>query len=296
MSDSECSSDDCIPLAKVRERIKEVLEIEDREFFSDIIENVIQAVFEMTRTSEKYCLRKRKGNDISHTKCKDSDSFSENSLLYDSNQDSECSETASDEEFYDSDKDPAFPQSCEVRKCKKEVWAACHKCLILVCWEHFNEEIDSCKDHGLYKKTKKTKMPYDLVLEVTPKKDNKIKNSEVEGGKVKKRRLTKMPTKNVVGEVASTKTKIPEELVLDESPKISKTTKCSEECVEGGSVKGTKSTKLPEEYVVEGSSKETPHNIITRKKPKHYKQSKKKRDKGQPYWSPYDKKLKAPRT
>lgn len=27
-----------------------------------------------------------------------------------------------------------------------------------------------------------------------------------------------------------------------------------------------------------------------------FKQSKKKRDKGQPYWSPYDKKLKAPRT
>ena len=132
MSDSECSSDDSIPLAQVRQKIKEVLEIEDREFISDIVENIIRAVFETTHISEKYCLRKRKIKDLSNTKCKDSDVYKEKSLFHDSDQESECSETATDEEFYDSDKDPAFPQSCEVRKCKKEVWAACQKCLILV--------------------------------------------------------------------------------------------------------------------------------------------------------------------
>ena len=176
-------------------------------------------------------------------KCKDSDVYKEKSLFYDSDQDSEVSETAADEEFYDSDKDPAFPQSCEVRKCKKEVWAACHKCLTLVCWEHFNEEVDSCKDHGLFKIAKKTKMLNDLVLEVRgAKKAKKTKTSEVEGGKVKKSKLTELPAKSVVEGAALT-------------------------------------TKLPEEYFVEGASKETPQNIMTRQEPKHYKQSKKKRDK-----------------
>ena len=293
MSDSECSSDDGIPLAQVRQKIKEVLEIEDREFINDIIENVIRAVFETTHNdiSEKYCLRKRKIKDLSYTKCKDSD------VYHDSDQDSEISETAaeSDEEFYDSDKDPAFAQSCEVRKCKKEVWAACHKCLILVCWEHFNEEVNSCKDHGLFKKAKNTKMPYDLVSEVTPKKANKTKKSEPEGSGVKKTKLTELPAENVVGDASLTKTIIPEELISEETPKISKTKTFSEECVEEVVFEGTTSPKLPEEYFVEGAAKETPHNI-TRKEPKHYKNSKKKRDKGEAYWSPYDKKLKAPRT
>ena len=36
--------------------------------------------------------------------------------------------------------------------------------------------------------------------------------------------------------------------------------------------------------------------FLESQEPQHYKQSKKKRDKGQSYWSPYDKKRKVPRT
>ena len=53
------------------------------------------------------------------------------------------------EDYYDSDKDPEYNVgACEVRFCKGEVWAACHMCEILVCWDHFMEEITSCKQHG----------------------------------------------------------------------------------------------------------------------------------------------------
>ena len=49
----------------------------------------------------------------------------------------------------DSDTDPDFKVGlCEVRRCKKEVWAVCENCLILVCYDHCVEDITSCKDHG----------------------------------------------------------------------------------------------------------------------------------------------------
>lgn len=47
------------------------------------------------------------------------------------------------------DTDPNFaPGLCELKKCKKEVFAACHICLKLLCYDHFVEEITSCNDHG----------------------------------------------------------------------------------------------------------------------------------------------------
>ncbi|XP_076453198.1 uncharacterized protein LOC143288506 [Babylonia areolata] len=61
-------------------------------------------------------------------------------------------------ECYDSDKDPEFnPGQCEVKRCKKEVWAACPDCEILVCFDHFNEEISSCSQHGAVKRKKRDK-------------------------------------------------------------------------------------------------------------------------------------------
>ena len=141
MSDSECSSDDCIPLAKVKAKIKEVNERQDHEFIKDIIETVIKEAVLKTQSSDEYCDRLRKRT------YKDSEKDSEN-----------CDIDFDDDFSYDSDKDPEFKQTCEVRCCKKEVWAACHKCLILVCWEHFNEEVESCNDHGSIKKANKTKM------------------------------------------------------------------------------------------------------------------------------------------
>ena len=62
--------------------------------------------------------------------------------------DDSVSTFSEEEDWYDSDQDPEYRQNCEVIHCKNEVWAACHGCLILVCWEHFHEEITSCTEHG----------------------------------------------------------------------------------------------------------------------------------------------------
>ena len=57
--------------------------------------------------------------------------------------------TFDNEDFDDSDNDPNFaPGLCELKKCKEEVFAACHICLKLLCYDHFIEEITSCNEHG----------------------------------------------------------------------------------------------------------------------------------------------------
>lgn len=45
----------------------------------------------------------------------------------------------------DSDADPTV--CCEVRYCKKEVFSACPYCDILLCFQHFNEDLRNC-NHG----------------------------------------------------------------------------------------------------------------------------------------------------
>lgn len=55
---------------------------------------------------------------------------------------------------YDSDKDPEFhPGICELRSCREDVWAACVDCDILLCYEHFIEDIVSCDQHEAAIKT-----------------------------------------------------------------------------------------------------------------------------------------------
>ena len=73
---------------------------------------------------------------------------------------------------YDSDKDPEFETGiCEIRRCKDEVWAACHKCEILLCNDHFLEEVSSCRQHGKTtrkrKRKRKTKLQTPEVSEIT---------------------------------------------------------------------------------------------------------------------------------
>lgn len=51
----------------------------------------------------------------------------------------------SDSAVYDSDEDPTFG-ICEIRQCKKEVFAACHRCQNLVCFDHFNDSV--CIHHN----------------------------------------------------------------------------------------------------------------------------------------------------
>ncbi|KAG5869052.1 hypothetical protein JTB14_001403 [Gonioctena quinquepunctata] len=49
---------------------------------------------------------------------------------------------------YDSDADPPYRATCEVYKCKREVFSSCHRCLILLCFDHFENYYDSCTDHS----------------------------------------------------------------------------------------------------------------------------------------------------
>ena len=59
-------------------------------------------------------------------------------------------------EIYNSDSDPEFkPGLCEAKRCKDEIWAACHVCESMLCYSHFMEEKPSCPDHGEKKKVKK---------------------------------------------------------------------------------------------------------------------------------------------
>ncbi|CAG9768645.1 unnamed protein product [Ceutorhynchus assimilis] len=55
---------------------------------------------------------------------------------------------ASPSDDYDSDADPPFGQ-CHVKTCKGEVFAACHRCDFLLCFDHFNEDVENCKYHGI---------------------------------------------------------------------------------------------------------------------------------------------------
>ena len=53
----------------------------------------------------------------------------------------------------DSDEDSDFqPGQCEVSDCTKEVWSACENCLILVCYDHCIEDVNSCQEHGKFLK------------------------------------------------------------------------------------------------------------------------------------------------
>ncbi|GFR78134.1 hypothetical protein ElyMa_005842300 [Elysia marginata] len=45
--------------------------------------------------------------------------------------------------------DKVTPGICEVRHCKEEVWAACVECLVLLCYDHFMEDVTSCEDHNM---------------------------------------------------------------------------------------------------------------------------------------------------
>lgn len=64
-----------------------------------------------------------------------------------SNESDKVSENDSNDEYYNSDVDPPFG-TCEVKFCKQEVFAACPRCEILVCFEHLNEDITNCRNHG----------------------------------------------------------------------------------------------------------------------------------------------------
>lgn len=49
---------------------------------------------------------------------------------------------------YNSDEDPAYVANCGFTHCTQEVFSSCHCCLILLYWDHFQEEVLNCKHHG----------------------------------------------------------------------------------------------------------------------------------------------------
>ncbi|CAG9766085.1 unnamed protein product [Ceutorhynchus assimilis] len=68
-------------------------------------------------------------------------------LIEDTNEsDNDLREPFSDIDLSDRE-DPTYVQSCEVPRCKQEVWSSCHRCLILLCWDHFREESSNCASH-----------------------------------------------------------------------------------------------------------------------------------------------------
>lgn len=46
--------------------------------------------------------------------------------------------------------DRYIPQSCEVNNCQQEVFSSCFHCSILLCFDHFEENISNCTDFFFY--------------------------------------------------------------------------------------------------------------------------------------------------
>ena len=55
----------------------------------------------------------------------------------------------SEEPVHDSDADPPYTATCEHNQCKEEVWSSCHRCLILLCYNHFMDN-PHCDYHKTY--------------------------------------------------------------------------------------------------------------------------------------------------
>lgn len=55
--------------------------------------------------------------------------------------------------------------TCKVRLCEQEIFSACPRCLILICFEHLNEVITTCRVHG---KTKEVLAPDTDEDEILP--------------------------------------------------------------------------------------------------------------------------------
>lgn len=53
--------------------------------------------------------------------------------------------------------DPTYVQACEAKRCKGEVFSACHICQKLLCYDHFLEYGDSCETHETTRIRKKMK-------------------------------------------------------------------------------------------------------------------------------------------
>lgn len=64
----------------------------------------------------------------------------------------------------DSDNDPTYmPGACAFKGCKEEIFAACNDCLVLLCYDHFVEDVNSCAEHSHSKKSNHENKRYEQI-------------------------------------------------------------------------------------------------------------------------------------
>ncbi|KAG5886831.1 hypothetical protein JTB14_005283 [Gonioctena quinquepunctata] len=83
---------------------------------------------------------------------------------------------------YDSDADPPYRATCGIYKCQREVFSSCHRCLILLCIDYFENHNDSCNDHS----SKKARHNKIFLNESTNDTYKKRENNVSESTKTKK--------------------------------------------------------------------------------------------------------------
>ncbi|KAG5865689.1 hypothetical protein JTB14_032579 [Gonioctena quinquepunctata] len=96
---------------------------------------------------------------------------------------------------YDSDADPPYRATCEVYKCKREVFSSCHRCLILLCFDHFENYYDSCNDHSS-KKARNKIFLNESTNDNNKKRENNVSERYAVEGSEKEGTLIKVPRVN----------------------------------------------------------------------------------------------------
>ncbi|KAG5895742.1 hypothetical protein JTB14_029512 [Gonioctena quinquepunctata] len=81
---------------------------------------------------------------------------------------------------YDSDADPPYRATCEVYKCKREVFSSCHRYLILLCFDHFENYYDSCNDHSSKKARHNKIFLNESTNDTNKKRENNVSKRETD--------------------------------------------------------------------------------------------------------------------
>ncbi|KAG5898483.1 hypothetical protein JTB14_015487 [Gonioctena quinquepunctata] len=118
---------------------------------------------------------------------------------------------------YDSDADPPYRATCEVYKCKRDDFSSCHRCLILLCFDHFENYYDSCNDHSSKKARHNKIFLNESTNDTNKKRENNVsemyavERSEKEGTLIKVPRVNKQKVakslRSMGKQYCSTKTK-----------------------------------------------------------------------------------------
>ncbi|KAG5864146.1 hypothetical protein JTB14_022010 [Gonioctena quinquepunctata] len=97
---------------------------------------------------------------------------------------------------YYSDADPPYRAICEVYKCKREVFSSCHRCLILLCFDHFENYYDSCNDHSSKKARHYKIFLNESTNDTNKKRENNVSERYAVEGSEKEGTLIKVPRVN----------------------------------------------------------------------------------------------------